>query len=58
MEAGQLLEFDEPIKLLDKEGGSFRSLVEQTGEQAAQKLREMAQEASNLRRQRQNTTSI
>ncbi|KAI9103116.1 P-loop containing nucleoside triphosphate hydrolase protein [Phlyctochytrium arcticum] len=31
LDAGQILEFGEPKELLDREGGDFRSLLEQTG---------------------------
>jgi len=52
MDAGNILEFDEPAKLLQVEGSSFRKLVEQTGEGNAQKLKEIANEASKNRQMR------
>ncbi|KAI9292032.1 P-loop containing nucleoside triphosphate hydrolase protein [Neoconidiobolus thromboides FSU 785] len=56
MDGGKVMEFDEPIRLLDREDGSFASLVAQTGEATAQKLREIAQESSNTRRAKSGTT--
>ncbi|KAJ8323624.1 hypothetical protein QVD99_007208 [Batrachochytrium dendrobatidis] len=49
MDAGKVVEFDEPIKLLDIPDGVFRSLVEQTGDAAAAKLRECAEDARQER---------
>ncbi|KAI8917478.1 P-loop containing nucleoside triphosphate hydrolase protein [Entophlyctis helioformis] len=49
MDAGKVVEFDEPVKLLDRPDGIFRSLVEQTGEAAAAKLRECAEVAHAAR---------
>jgi len=49
MDAGNIEEFDEPIKLLQKEGSVFKQLVEQTGEGNAQKLKEIATEAAKRR---------
>lgn len=49
MDAGRLVEFDEPIKLLANKDGVFRNLVDQTGPQGAQKLVEIAQEAHDNR---------
>jgi ABC-type multidrug transport system fused ATPase/permease subunit len=49
MDAGCVVEFDEPIKLLQNSEGIFRSLVDQTGGQAAQKLVEVAQQAHDDR---------
>jgi ABC-type multidrug transport system fused ATPase/permease subunit len=49
MDAGCVKEFDEPIKLLENKDGIFRSLVDQTGDQAAQKLIEVAQKAHDDR---------
>ncbi|KAJ1332267.1 hypothetical protein BSLG_008573 [Batrachochytrium salamandrivorans] len=45
MDAGKVVEFDEPSKLLNIPDGIFRSLVEQTGEASAAKLREVAESA-------------
>ncbi|KAI8803261.1 P-loop containing nucleoside triphosphate hydrolase protein [Cladochytrium replicatum] len=49
MDAGCVQEFDEPIKLLEKPDGSFRKLIDQTGEATAKKLTEMALNASRER---------
>ncbi|KAI8924733.1 P-loop containing nucleoside triphosphate hydrolase protein [Entophlyctis helioformis] len=49
MDAGKVVEFDEPVKLLDRPDGIFRSLVEQTGDAAAAKLRECAEVAHAAR---------
>ncbi|KNE67334.1 hypothetical protein AMAG_19616 [Allomyces macrogynus ATCC 38327] len=49
MEAGQLVEFDEPLALLDRPNGHFASLVANTGEATAAKLRVIAQAAHNER---------
>jgi len=45
MDAGQVVEFDEPLKLLDKDKGYFRSLVDQTGDATARKLHDIAEDA-------------
>lgn len=45
MDAGCLVEFDEPCKLLANPEGMFRSLVDQTGPASSKKLVEMAQKA-------------
>lgn len=52
MDAGKVVEFDEPIKLLDQENSIFRDLVQQTGEATALKLRETAEEAATMRRRK------
>lgn len=57
MDQGNLLEFDEPIVLLETEGSSFRSLVEQTGVNSSAKLKALAKEAS-LQRKRANDTNL
>ena len=49
MDAGRLVEFDEPITLLQKKDGVFRSLVDQTGPAGSQKLVEIAQQAHDDR---------
>lgn len=49
MDAGKLVEFDEPIRLLENKDGIFRSLVDQTGPAGAQKLCEVAQNAHDER---------
>ncbi|KAJ3277152.1 hypothetical protein HDV01_000204 [Terramyces sp. JEL0728] len=45
MDAGCVKEFDEPKTLLENKDGIFRSLVDQTGPQARQKLIEVANKA-------------
>ncbi|KAJ3019986.1 Multidrug resistance-associated protein 1 [Thoreauomyces humboldtii] len=45
LDAGQVLEFDEPKILLDREGGDFRSLLEQTGPEEYRMLYAQAQKA-------------
>ena len=50
MNRGQVKEFDRPNRLLQKPDSLFRRMVEQTGEVAARKLAEMAQEAELRRR--------
>jgi ABC-type multidrug transport system fused ATPase/permease subunit len=49
MDAGKILEFDEPYKLLKNVDGPFRALIEQTGPGASQKLFEIAEAAHNQR---------
>ena len=49
MDAGKIVEFDEPIKLLDNKDGIFRSLVDQTGPASSAKLRECALNAHSHR---------
>lgn len=49
MDAGCLVEFDEPIRLLQNKEGIFYSLVDQTGPAAASKLIEIAQQAHDDR---------
>ncbi|ORZ34436.1 P-loop containing nucleoside triphosphate hydrolase protein [Catenaria anguillulae PL171] len=50
MDAGQALEFDEPLALLDKPNGHFASLVSNTGEATSAKLRSIAQQAHDERK--------
>ena len=49
MDAGRLVEFDEPLTLLQNKDGVFRSLVDQTGPAGAEKLFEIAQQAHDDR---------
>lgn len=49
MDAGKILEFDEPYELLKDAQGSFRALIDQTGAGAAKKLSEIAEKAHNDR---------
>ncbi|KAJ9087821.1 hypothetical protein DSO57_1029226 [Entomophthora muscae] len=49
MDGGKVMEFDEPITLLNKPNGDFAALVAQTGPATATKLREIAQLASHTR---------
>ncbi|KNC97598.1 uncharacterized protein SPPG_07067 [Spizellomyces punctatus DAOM BR117] len=57
LDAGQILEFDEPKKLLDKEGGDFRSLVEQTGPDEYRMLYGLAERAHEERVRRADSTT-
>ncbi|KAG5461577.1 MAG: P-loop containing nucleoside triphosphate hydrolase protein [Olpidium bornovanus] len=54
MDAGKVAEFDEPLKLLDKPNGHFRSLVDQTGAATAAKLKEIAVQAKAARDARES----
>ncbi|KAJ9063152.1 hypothetical protein DSO57_1002886 [Entomophthora muscae] len=47
MNGGKVMEFDEPITLLNKPNSKFAALVAQTGPTTATKLREIAQLASH-----------
>jgi ABC-type multidrug transport system fused ATPase/permease subunit len=49
MDAGKILEFDEPHTLLQDPNGSFRALVDQTGPGAASKLMEIAKASHDAR---------
>lgn len=49
MDAGKILEFDEPYALLKDPNGSFRALIDQTGPGSAQKLTEVAQKCHDER---------
>ncbi|XP_048588672.1 ATP-binding cassette sub-family C member 4 isoform X2 [Nematostella vectensis] len=49
LDAGRLVEFDEPYVLLLNSQGFFSQLVEQTGEKTAANLRESARQAYELR---------
>ena len=49
MDAGKLVEFDEPLSLLQNKDGVFRSLVDQTGPAGSKKLFEIAQHAHDER---------
>jgi len=49
MDGGVVVEFDEPLKLLDIPNGHFASLVANTGEASAKKLRIIAEEAAAAR---------
>ena len=49
MNRGQVKEFDRPYRLLQQPNSLFHRMVEQTGEVAARKLFEMAQEAEQRR---------
>ena len=50
MNKGQVKEFDRPYRLLQQPHSLFHRMVQQTGELAAQKLHQMAQEAEMRRR--------
>lgn len=49
LDAGQLVEFDEPYNLLQNESGLFTNMVKMTGKSMANNLREMARIAHDLR---------
>lgn len=50
MNKGQVKEFEQPHRLLQQPNSLFRRMVDQTGEMAARKLYEMAQDADIRRR--------
>ncbi|KAJ3129395.1 Multidrug resistance-associated protein 4 [Nowakowskiella sp. JEL0407] len=52
MDAGKVLEFDDPSVLLENPEGSFRNLVDQTGEATAKKLKEVADSGREERQKR------
>ena len=52
LDAGKILEFDEPYKLLNTEGSSFKSLLEQTGPDEYKMLYGQAEKASKERAQK------
>lgn len=54
MDAGAILEFDTPLNLLNIENGSFRDLVDQTGDGSAKKLYEVAVKADEVRKAQRN----
>lgn len=50
LDAGKVIEFDEPHLLLQIENGLFASMVKMTGQGMAQNLKEMAKIAYDCRR--------
>lgn len=52
MDAGKILEFDTPYNLLNNKNGSFRDLVDQTGEASAKKLYEVAELSDRERKEK------
>jgi ABC-type multidrug transport system fused ATPase/permease subunit len=54
MDAGSVLEFDEPSKLLETEGGSFRDLCLQAGSSSFAKLTAQAKAAQEVRDQKKS----
>ena len=50
LDAGRVIEFDEPHELLQNENGLFSSMVKMTGKSMANNLREMARIAHDVRR--------
>jgi ABC-type proline/glycine betaine transport system ATPase subunit len=50
LDAGRVIEFDEPHLLLQNENGLFASMVQMTGKGMANTLKEMAQIAYDNRR--------
>ena len=49
LDEGRIVEFDEPNELLKKTTGSFRKLVDETGNIEAARLELLAREAKELR---------
>ena len=49
LDAGRVVEFDEPIKLINSPDGIFASMCRATGKDSLKKLRLMAQKAADLR---------
>ena len=49
LDAGKVVEFDEPITLMKNEDGIFSSMCRATGKDSAKKLKLMAQKAADLR---------
>ena len=45
LDAGEIVEFDEPFLLLKKASGTFLHIVEQSGSGECEKLRNMARQA-------------
>jgi len=50
IESGRIVEFDEPIELLQNASGYFRKLVDQAGRNEANRLKSLAEEAKQLRK--------
>jgi len=50
IESGRIVEFDEPIELLQNGSGYFRKLVDQAGRNEANRLESLAEEAKQLRK--------
>lgn len=50
LDAGKVIEFDEPHRLLQSENGLFSSMVRMTGKGMAENLKEMAQISYENRR--------
>lgn len=48
LDAGDIVEFDAPYKLLQMESGFLKKLVEQTGEQESSKLKGQARNARKI----------
>ena len=49
LDAGRVIEFDEPYQLLQNENGLFANMVKMTGKSMAHNLKEMARIARDLR---------
>ena len=58
MNKGQVKEFDRPYRLLQQPHSLFHRMVQQTGELAAQKLHQMAQEAEMRRRDSRRSSLV
>lgn len=48
MDAGQAVEFDQPYKLLQKQDGLFKTMLDQTGPVMAETLTRIAKEVSRI----------
>nr|XP_027201120.1 multidrug resistance-associated protein 4-like [Dermatophagoides pteronyssinus] len=55
LDAGRVIEFDEPYQLLQNEKGLFANMVKMTGKSMAHNLKEMARIARELREKNSNT---
>lgn len=49
LDAGQIIEFDDPLTLINKENGMFNSMVKATGKEMSENLRTMAKLAQESR---------
>ena len=58
LDAGRILEFDDPVELLNRKDGSFRDLVNQTGPATAKRLYEMAVEAQKKREPKRPANAV
>jgi hypothetical protein len=47
MDAGRVVEFDAPLKLLENPDGHFTSLLNETGKESFEKLKKIAQDKAS-----------